>query len=60
MAERSGKQNQGGERTHANRDRSDVKGENERTGEKTGPRGSGRSPANEPAPERNTRDKQKP
>ncbi|HET7320987.1 MAG TPA: hypothetical protein VFI96_00655 [Longimicrobiaceae bacterium] len=48
------------EKTQANRDRSDLKGSPKRPAEQTGTRGSGRSDANPPAPERNTRSKQKP
>lgn len=49
-----------GGHTHANRDRSDLEGSPRRPAEETGERGSGRSAANPPAPERNTREKQKP
>jgi hypothetical protein len=49
-----------GKQSAANRDQSDLKGSPARPAEETGPRGSGRSAQNEPAPERNTRDKQKP
>jgi hypothetical protein len=54
------RQDAGGANTHANRDDSDLKGSPQRPAEETGTRGSGRSAANPPAPERNTREKQKP
>jgi hypothetical protein len=47
---------QGG--THANRDRSDVKGSPKRPAEHTGTEGSGRSASTEPAPGRDNRDKE--
>jgi hypothetical protein len=43
---------------HANRDRSDIDGSPRRPAEQTGERGSGRSAANPPVEERNTRSKQ--
>jgi hypothetical protein len=54
MAEQSS-----GGHTHANRDETDIKGSPRRDAEQTGEKGSGRSAVNEPAPRRNTRDKER-